>query len=198
MKQSAPVMVNIRVRRVCEARINGIERINYTVSIRLRQQIGERIWFDDDDPHLLLGKLHDRRQFVPENQSGIVWHQVFGQRLGHSIDGNAEDQAHIVRLRSRCQQMLAAAQFDRLAAALQPLDEGFGVRWRRGGCRFSLWWEFGSDRSLYVDLTSWLCRASVQSEHHIPPSQSLDQWQAHKGTYHLQCRWPQLVPHLQS
>lgn len=33
MKQSAPVMVNIRVRRVCEARINGIENSNYTVSI---------------------------------------------------------------------------------------------------------------------------------------------------------------------
>lgn len=33
MKQSAPVMVNIRVRRVCEARINGIEHINYTVCI---------------------------------------------------------------------------------------------------------------------------------------------------------------------
>lgn len=28
-------MVNIRVRRVCEARINGIEHINYTVSIAL-------------------------------------------------------------------------------------------------------------------------------------------------------------------
>lgn len=32
MKQSAPVMVNIRVRRVCEARLMGIpERIDYTV-----------------------------------------------------------------------------------------------------------------------------------------------------------------------
>lgn len=33
MKQSAPVMVNIRVRRVCETKMNGIsEHINYTVS----------------------------------------------------------------------------------------------------------------------------------------------------------------------
>lgn len=33
MKQSAPVMVNIRVRRVCEAHVMGIpERIDYVVS----------------------------------------------------------------------------------------------------------------------------------------------------------------------
>lgn len=34
MKQSAPVMVNIRVRRVCEAHVMGIpERIDYVVSL---------------------------------------------------------------------------------------------------------------------------------------------------------------------
>lgn len=39
MKQSAPVMVNIRVRRVCEARVNGIDdHINYTVCLTCQRE----------------------------------------------------------------------------------------------------------------------------------------------------------------
>lgn len=47
MKQSAPVMVNIHVRRVCEARINGVpEHVNYTTSTSIGVDLFPKISFE--------------------------------------------------------------------------------------------------------------------------------------------------------